>query len=76
MAHLWYIIGQWSNPGDVIFDPFMGSGTTAVAAKKLGRHFFGCDINPEYVELARERVAKIDGVQLELHMPVQAAVSA
>ena len=55
-----------SIPGDVIFDPFMGSGTTAVAAKKLGRHYFGCDISEEYVKLARERVAKIDGVQLEL----------
>ena len=50
----------------IIFDPFMGSGTTAVAAKNLGRHYFGCDINPEYVELARQRVAKVDGVQLEL----------
>ena len=55
-----------SNPGDRIFDPFMGSGTTAVAAKKLGRHYFGCDISEEYVKMARERVAKIDGVQLEL----------
>jgi len=56
-----------STIGDaIIFDPFMGSGTTAVAAKKLGRHYFGCDINPEYVELARQRVAKVDGVQLEL----------
>ena len=47
----------YSNPNDIIFDPFMGSGTTAVAAKKLKRHFIGCDINPEYVRLANERVA-------------------
>jgi len=60
-----YILAS-SNPGDLIFDPFMGSGTTAVAAKKLSRHYFGCDINPEYVEMARQRVAKVDGVQLEL----------
>ena len=53
-------------PGDIIFDPFIGSGTTAVAAKKLGRHFFGCDINPEYVKMARKRVAKVDGIQLDL----------
>jgi len=60
------IIRASSVEGDTIFDPFIGSGTTAVAAKKLGRHYFGCDINPEYVEMARARVAKIDGVQLEL----------
>lgn len=37
-----------SKPGDVVFDPFLGSGTTAVVAKKLGRHFVGVEINPEY----------------------------
>ena len=59
-----------TEPGDVIFDPFIGSGTTAVAAKKLGRHYFGCDINEAYVKMANERVAKVDGVQLELtHTP-------
>jgi DNA modification methylase len=58
LLHSWH--------GDVVFDPFMGSGTTAVAAKKLGRHYFGCDISEEYVKLARERVAKIDGVQMPL----------
>lgn len=66
MSHLAYILGQWSNPGDLVFDPFMGSGTTAVAAKKLGRHFFGCDISQEYVDMARKRLARIDGVQLPL----------
>ena len=63
-------INLLSNPGDVVFDPFMGSGTTAVAAKKLGRHYFGCDISAEYVELARERVARVDGVQLELSQSI------
>jgi DNA modification methylase len=52
------IIKASSNPGDLIFDPFIGSGTTAVAALKLGRHFYGCDINPEYVKLANERIEK------------------
>jgi DNA modification methylase len=42
--------------GDLVFDPFMGSGTTAVAARQLGRHYFGCDISPEYVEMAQERL--------------------
>jgi len=60
------LLNRYTQEDDLVFDPFMGSGTTAVAAKKLGRHFFGCDINPEYVEMARKRVAKVDGVQLEL----------
>jgi len=47
-----------SNPGDLIFDPFIGSGTTAVVADRLGRKFFGCDINPDYVEMALERLEK------------------
>ena len=51
------VVTLWSFVSDLVFDPFMGSGTTAVAAKKLGRHYFGCDINPEYVRLANERVA-------------------
>ena len=60
------LLRRLTKHGDLISDPFIGSGTTAVAAKKLGRHYFGCDINPEYVEMAMERIAKIDGVQLEL----------
>jgi len=47
-----------SNPGDLIFDPFIGSGTTAVVADRLGRKFFGCDINPDYVEMALKRLEK------------------
>ena len=61
-----YLIQKLSAPGDLVLDPFMGSGTTAVAAKKLGRHYFGCDINPDYVRMANERVAQVDGTQLEL----------
>lgn len=66
LSLLSHLVDRFSKRGETVFDPFMGSGTTAVAAKKLGRHFFGCDINPEYVEMARKRVAKVDGVQLDL----------
>lgn len=45
-----------SKPGDVIFDPFLGSGTTAVVAKKLGRHFFGVEQDPEYCCFAAKRL--------------------
>ena len=45
-----------SNPGDLIFDPFVGSGTTAVTAKKLGRHYVGIEREKEYVALALKRL--------------------
>ncbi len=45
-----------SKPGDFVFDPFLGSGTTAVVAKKLGRHFAGIEINPEYCCWALKRL--------------------
>ena len=48
-----------TRPGDVVLDPFIGSGSTAVACKQLGRHFIGYDINPEYCEYAQNRVEAI-----------------
>ena len=47
----------WSNPGDLVLDYFMGSGTTAKMARNNGRRYLGCDISLEYVELARKRLA-------------------
>ncbi|MHA1344034.1 MAG: DNA-methyltransferase [Promethearchaeota archaeon] len=52
------LIEFYSYKGDVILDPFMGSGTTAIAALKLNRHFIGYEILPEYVEIANKRIAK------------------
>lgn len=49
---------SWSNPGDVVLDPFVGSGTTAKMALLNGRHYIGIDISEEYCALARHRVAK------------------
>jgi len=49
-------IYSWSNDGDIVLDPFIGSGTTALAAKKLNRNYIGIDISQEYCDLARERV--------------------
>lgn len=43
--------------GGVVLDPFMGSGTTALVAKALGRSFIGSEINPEYVQMSRRRIA-------------------
>jgi len=47
----------------IVLDPFLGSGTTAVAAKKLGLNYIGIDINPEYVKIAERRVAEIGANQ-------------
>lgn len=44
-------------PGDLVVDPFAGSGTTLVAARNLGRRFIGCDVSQTYVEMARRRLA-------------------
>lgn len=51
-------ITSWSNPGEVILDPFAGSGTTIKAAKHLNRRFIGIEINPKYVELIKNRLAQ------------------
>ncbi|MCA7959467.1 site-specific DNA-methyltransferase [Burkholderia multivorans] len=45
-----------SRPGDVVFDPFFGSGTTGQVAQRLGRRFLGCELNPDYEPLQRDRL--------------------
>jgi len=49
---------SWSNQGDVVLDPFAGSGTTLKMAKEHWRQYIGIEINPEYVEICRKRVAQ------------------
>ncbi len=53
------LIGQSSGPGEIVADPFMGSGSVGVAATKLGRRFLGNDLNPHAVRLAAERLRTI-----------------
>jgi len=50
------LIKLLTNKGDIVLDPFNGSGTTCVAAKNLGRQYVGIEINPDYVELANQRI--------------------
>ncbi len=45
-----------SSPGDLVLDPFMGSGTTGVVAKRLGRNFFGIELDKGYFEIAKKRI--------------------
>jgi site-specific DNA-methyltransferase (adenine-specific) len=47
---------SWSNAGDTVLDPFLGSGTTGKMALLEGRNFIGCDISPEYVSIAEKRL--------------------
>ncbi len=54
------IILASSNPGDVVFDPFLGSGTTSVVAKKLGRRYLGIELDEDYCCLAQKRLALAD----------------
>lgn len=51
-----WFIKLFTTEGDLVLDPFVGSGTTAQVAKDMGRHFVGIDINPEYALLAASRV--------------------
>ena len=51
-----WCLDKYSNEGDIILDPFAGSGTTCVAAKILGRKYIGIEISPVYAEIARKRV--------------------
>lgn len=54
-----WFIKLFTQPDDVVLDPFVGSGTTAAAAKQLKRNFVGIDISPEYCEQATKRVLEI-----------------
>ena len=50
---------SWSNEGDLVYDPFMGSGTTAKMAKFTNRNYIGSEISEEYVKLANRRIAEM-----------------
>jgi len=66
-------IQLYSFKGDVVLDPFVGSGTTCIAALKTGRHFIGIEIEEKYVEIARRRIKKyrgLGGSQTTLHSPL------
>jgi len=53
-----FFIRLHSKAGDLVFDPFCGSGTTGVACKKLGRKFIGVDIDPHWADVARDRIER------------------
>jgi len=51
------LVADFTDPGDLVLDPFAGSGTTGVACRMLGRRFIGWEQNPDYAEIARRRIA-------------------
>ena len=51
-----FYIKNSSQEKDIVLDPFMGSGTTGLVANKLGRHYVGIELNPQYVEIAKRRM--------------------
>lgn len=62
-----------TDESDVILDPFIGTGTTAVAAKKLGRNYIGIDIDPEYIEITKKNLkqvkeTKINGCYVSIYL--------
>ncbi len=56
---LFRILNATTNPGDVVLDPFFGTGTTGAVAKKMGRHFIGIEREAEYINAALKRIANI-----------------
>jgi len=50
------LIKNYTKEGDLVFDPFMGSGTIALACKQLNRKWIGCEINPEYIKIINKRL--------------------
>jgi len=66
---------SWSNEGDVVLDPFMGSGTTAKMALLNNRHFIGFEISKEYCKIANERISKIQSIPSnEKPTPVESSI--
>jgi site-specific DNA-methyltransferase (adenine-specific) len=57
LALMRYLVNLVSRPGHIVLDPFMGSGTTGIACRELGREFIGIDNNAEYCQIAERRIA-------------------
>jgi modification methylase len=64
-ALLYRVVLASSNPGDVVLDPFFGTGTTGAVARRLHRHFIGVEVDEAYAQLARKRIEAIDQAVFE-----------
>lgn len=54
-----WILKRYSKENELVFDPFIGVGTTAIACKLLSRNYIGCELSPEYVKIAEDRIKNI-----------------
>jgi modification methylase len=71
-ALLYRIVMASSNPGDVVLDPFFGTGTTGAVAKKLGRNWIGVERDKKYIKIAQKRIDAIQSAEEEaLHVEKQ-----
>lgn len=61
-ALLYRVILSSSNPGDIVLDPFFGSGTTGAVAQKLKRNYIGIELETAYIDVARTRIANLPGL--------------
>jgi site-specific DNA-methyltransferase (adenine-specific) len=64
------LILMTTDAGDVVLDPFMGTGTTAIAAKQLDRHYIGMELDPFYCQIAQEKLERITSPSLYKGLPV------
>ncbi len=69
-ALLYRVISASSKPGDLVLDPFFGSGTTGAVARKLGRRWIGIEKEERYVELAKKRIARIQPLVVDTEVLV------
>ena len=65
-------IVSWTIENDLVFDPFMGSGSTGVACMQLGRKFIGCEIDPGYFAIAEKRIKQ---AQMQMLLPLEQNVT-
>lgn len=63
------IVNHFSNEGDMVLVPFVGSGTELVSAKKNRRNYWGCEIKPEYIEIANARLESSEAQPSIRHLP-------
>ncbi len=59
LANVMHYVEAFTRPGDLVVDPFLGAGTTAVACLRLGRRFVGCDLDPEAVRATTSRIEEL-----------------
>ena len=57
------LIEKYTKQNDIVFDPFIGSGTTAIACIQINRNFIGIEINRKYVDIAKERINKLKEIE-------------